>query len=515
MAYFKSAVFVLGLLFVCGLVQAQSPNAETTVGSTDPITDPITFKFADEDTAGAPADVESEEIPDGESFWSQSTEDVEGPVSETSMDSFAESQDYTDATPNEPTPYRDDNAVIFDNAPEGGNVTTADEEGFDMTEDDDSPSTASEDSESDLGAASFAKYSCSTGNPVDDCWRCDPNWASNRQRLANCAVGFGRSAIGGKNGRIYVVTSSRDDNPANPAPGTLRYAVTRPGPLWITFAYSMTIRLKNELMITSFKTIDGRGVNVHIAGGGGLTLQRISNVIIHGISIHDIKPTGPGRIMTSTSHVGNRGRADGDAISIFSSKNIWVDHCYLARAADGLIDVIRGSTGVSITNNYFTQHDKVMLLGAHKDDSIDRNMHVTVAYNIFGPKLVQRMPRVRFGNVHVLNNDYTSGWGIYAIAGSEDPTILSQGNIFNAYKGSKQVTKRINDGGNSFGGPKNWNWRSEGDKFLSGAFFTSVPMKWSSQSYGKTASCSARPASMVVGMVRGAGPLNCRRGARC
>lgn len=277
----------------------------------------------------------------------------------------------------------------------------------------------------------------------------------------------------------------------------------------------MTIHLKNELLITSYKTIDGRGVTVRIAGGAGLTMQRVSNIIVHGIAIHDIKPTGPARIMSSTSHVGSRGRTDGDAISIFSSKNIWIDHCYLARAADGLIDVIRGSSGVSITNNYFTQHDKVMLLGANKEHWEDRNMYVTVAYNTFGPGLIQRMPRVRFGNVHVVNNDYTSGWGIYAIAGSEGPTILSQGNIFNAYKGSKQVTKRINDGGNNFGGPKNWNWRSEGDRFISGAYFTSVPMKWSYQSYSKTASCSARPATMVTRMVRGAGPLSCRRGTRC
>jgi pectate lyase len=291
--------------------------------------------------------------------------------------------------------------------------------------------------------------------------------------------------------------------------------VTRPGPLWITFAYSMTIKLKNELMITSYKTIHGRGVNVQIAGGAGFTLQYISNVIIHGVSIHDIKPTGPARIMTSTTHVGKRGRADGDAISIFTSKNLWVDHCYLARAADGLVDVIRGSTAVSITNNFFTQHNKVMLLGAHPNDYVDRNMYVTVAYNVFGPKLTQRMPRVRFGNVHVLNNDYTAGWGIYAVGGSEAPTILSQGNVFSASKGPKQVTKRINDGGSSYGGPKTWSWTSEGDKFLSGAFWTSVPMRWSSQSYSKTASCSARPASMVASMVRGAGPLNCRRGSRC
>lgn len=287
----------------------------------------------------------------------------------------------------------DDGALIAaDTGLDNSTVTSADEERFDMYETDADSAEGVTDTE-ELGASFASGRRCSTGNPVDDCWRCDPGWASNRQRLASCATGFGRNAVGGKNGRIYVVTSARDDNPANPAPGTLRYAVTRPGPLWITFAYSMDIKLKNELMITSYKTIDGRGVRVRIIGGGGLTLQRVSNVIIHGIAIQDIKATGPARIMTSTSHTGNRGRCDGDAISISSSKNIWVDHCYLSNSADGLIDVIRGSTAVSITNNYFTKHDKVILLGASKNDAMDRDMQVTVAYNTFGPGLKQRMPR--------------------------------------------------------------------------------------------------------------------------
>ena len=73
---------------------------------------------------------------------------------------------------------------------------------------------------------------CLTGNPIDDCWRCDPNWENNRQRLADCAIGFGRTAVGGKGGRIYVVTDSSDRDAANPIPGTLRHAVIQDEPLW-------------------------------------------------------------------------------------------------------------------------------------------------------------------------------------------------------------------------------------------------------------------------------------------
>ncbi|KAJ0051626.1 hypothetical protein Pint_02868 [Pistacia integerrima] len=110
----------------------------------------------------------------------------------------------------------------------------------------------------------LAYLSCGTGNPIDDYWSCDPNWERNRQSLANCATGFGKNAIGGRNSRIYVVTDSSNDDPVNPKPGTLRYAVIQYDPLWIIFKRDMVIQLKQELVMNSFKTIAGRGANVHI-----------------------------------------------------------------------------------------------------------------------------------------------------------------------------------------------------------------------------------------------------------
>jgi pectate lyase len=122
----------------------------------------------------------------------------------------------------------------------------------------------------------------------------------------------------------------------------------------------MLIKLQNELIVSSFTTIDGRGHNIHIAGGAGFTLHFISNVIIHGLHIYNLVPTGPAMIRSSnSSHVGQRGRADGDGVNIFGSHDVCVDHCYFANGPDGLVDVIQGSTAISISNNYFTQHDKV------------------------------------------------------------------------------------------------------------------------------------------------------------
>uniref|UniRef100_A0ACD5ZZL2 Uncharacterized protein n=3 Tax=Avena sativa TaxID=4498 RepID=A0ACD5ZZL2_AVESA len=311
---------------------------------------------------------------------------------------------------------------------------------------------------------------CITGNPIDDCWRCaGTNWWQDRQRLADCGIGFGRNALGGKGGPYYTVTDSSDRDPVNPVPGTLRYAVIQEGPLWIVFAADMTIRLNEELLVNSYKTLDGRGANVHIAGGACITLQYVSNVIIHNLHVHDCVPAGNANVRSSPTHSGWRTRSDGDGISLFSARDVWVDHCALSRCADGLVDAIMGSTAITVSNSYFSHHNEVMLLG-HSDGYLpDSGMQVTIAFNHFGVQLVQRMPRCRRGYFHIVNNDYTA-WEMYAIGGSANPTINSQGNRYIAptNPNAKEVTKRVDTEEGQWNG---WNWRTEGDMMVNGAFF--------------------------------------------
>ncbi|KAG4956277.1 hypothetical protein AAZX31_15G105500 [Glycine max] len=347
-------------------------------------------------------------------------------------------------------------------------------------------------------------------NKIDSCWRAKSNWASNRQALANCGIGFGKDSIGGKYGSIYKVTDPSDD-PISPKPGTLRYGVIQTQPLWIIFAKDMVIRLDNELIMNSYKTIDGRGAKVEIANGPCITIQGVSHVIIHGISIHDCKPSKAGLVRSTPSHLGHRRGSDGDGISIFASSNIWIDHCFLARCADGLIDVIHASTSITISNNYFTQHDKVMLLGHSDEYTADKKMKVTIAFNRFASGLIERMPRVRFGYAHVVNNKY-DGWKMYAIGGSSNPTILSEGNYYVAPNNpaTKQVTKR-----EMKGKLKNWKWRSSKDAFLNGAYF--VPSGYGScdPNYSPTQYFTAVPASLVPAITLNAGPLTCVVGKAC
>lgn len=374
---------------------------------------------------------------------------------------------------------------------------------------------------------------CAATNPIDQCWRCDKNWANNRKRLADCAQGFGRGTIGGKNGPFYVVTNPADDDLVNPKPGTLRHAVIQERPLWITFAHDMVIRLSEELLITSDKTIDARGSNVQIYNGAQITMQFVKNIIIHGLHIRKTKAGNGGMIRDSVNHHGFRTPSDGDGISMFGASHIWIDHVSMSGCQDGLIDAVMGSTAITVSNSHFTHQDHVMLLGASDSHSQDSIMQVTVAFNHFGKQLVQRMPRIRFGFAHVVNNDYTH-WLMYAIGGSQHPTILSQGNRFLAsnnhhckevQKNKKyfcynmmhmacnfdelkifllKVTKRDSSPQSVW---KTWNWRSEMDLMMNGAFF--VESGSDVRNVNRQDVIPAKPGKFTSKMTRYSGALNC------
>ncbi|KAL2904362.1 putative pectate lyase 7 [Bienertia sinuspersici] len=348
---------------------------------------------------------------------------------------------------------------------------------------------------------------CMFTNPIDACWRCQPDWEKKRRRLAKCALGFGKGTTGGKAGRKYLVTDPSDDDMVNPKRGTLRHAVIQTQPLWIVFARPMIIRLNQELIMTSHKTIDGRGAHVVIEGGAGITIQFVENIIIHGIKFRNIVPGPGGLIRDSAHHFGLRTPSDGDAISIFGSHHIWIDHCSFSKCYDGLIDVIKGSTAITISNCHMTHHDKVFLFGASDDHFEDRKMQITIAYTHFGKGLVQRMPRCRWGFFHIVNNDYTH-WLMYAIGGGTNPTILSEGNRFIAPPDprAKEVTHRqIPDSPWDSG-----TWISKGDMLVNGATFQQTPTALHLDAYHD------KLAFPMAGKFAGratkyAGPLKCTR----
>ncbi|MBA0624628.1 hypothetical protein Godav_009948, partial [Gossypium davidsonii] len=126
----------------------------------------------------------------------------------------------------------------------------------------------------------------------------------------------------------------------------------------------MTIKLEQELIVTSDKTIDAGGANVEICNGAGITVQFGKTVICHGLQIHHIILAKGGKIKDGENHLGLQSASNGDRVSIFGTTNIWLDYLSFHHCAYGFINVIQGSTVVTISNCHFGYHDNVMLFAA-------------------------------------------------------------------------------------------------------------------------------------------------------
>jgi pectate lyase len=175
--------------------------------------------------------------------------------------------------------------------------------------------------------------------------------------------------------------------------------------------------------VSSDKTIVGVGSGSGISGGGlniGLAIDdditsppsnAVHNVIIRNLIFQN---------------------ANDDSINVqMFSHHIWLDHNEFRPATDGSLDVKRGSDYVSISWNRFASTDKTMLLGHDDDNGAQDTGRLRVTYyNNWFDGTQQRNPRIRFGNVvHVLNNYYGSV-DDYGIASTQNAAVLVEGNSF-------------------------------------------------------------------------------------
>ncbi|CAH1439966.1 unnamed protein product [Lactuca virosa] len=115
--------------------------------------------------------------------------------------------------------------------------------------------------------------------------------------------------------------------------------------------------------------------------------------------------------------------------------------------------------------------------------------------------------------MHMLQTIKYDEWHMYAVGGSANPTILSEGNYYTASKiaSIREVTKRENNKN----GWKNWKWRSSKDVFLGGAFF--IPSGYGScaPGYSRAQSFPVAHGSQVPALTANAGPLRCTKYKAC
>ena len=177
----------------------------------------------------------------------------------------------------------------------------------------------------------------------------------------------------------------------------------------------------DRLEVKSNKTIVGLRPGTQLKAP--IHIKDASNVIVRNIVI-----IGPGS---------NDDQA-WDNLSIEgSSKNIWIDHCEFWDGQDGNADVVKGADNVTFTWNIFGYkkggaHNFSNLVASSDDEPVSEGkLNITLMFNHFRG-VAQRGPRCRYGNIHVVNNLYTSD-GLqsdYGVSAGKDCKVITENNHF-------------------------------------------------------------------------------------
>ncbi|MFD5719948.1 polysaccharide lyase family 1 protein [Streptomyces sp. NPDC127036] len=165
------------------------------------------------------------------------------------------------------------------------------------------------------------------------------------------------------------------------------------------------------------------------AGFKGVSLQikGVDNVIVRNLSFESPLDCFPQWDPTD-GDTGNW-NSEYDSAVVHGATHVWLDHntftdgahpdsslpTYFGRIYeqhDGELDIVQGADYVTASWNVFADHDKTILVGnsdSAATAAVDRgHLKVTFHHNLF-TGLVERAPRVRFGQVDSYNNHFVAG----------------------------------------------------------------------------------------------------------
>ncbi|OIJ68727.1 pectate lyase family protein [Streptomyces mangrovisoli] len=195
-------------------------------------------------------------------------------------------------------------------------------------------------------------------------------------------------------------------------------------------------------------TIIGVGRNAGFKGAS-LQIEGVDNVIVRNLAFESPLDCFPQWDPTDTAD-GNW-NSEYDSAVIYGSTHVWMDHdtftdgdhpdstlpSYYGRIYeqhDGELDIVKGADYVTASWNVFEDHDKTILIGnsdSAATAAVDRgHLKVTLHHNLFA-NLVERAPRVRFGQVDSYDNHFVAqaGYG-YSYGIGMESQLVAEHNAF-------------------------------------------------------------------------------------
>ena len=239
----------------------------------------------------------------------------------------------------------------------------------------------------ELRADAGAGSAISCGEPAPPIYDGAPmGWAS----VADLGL---EGTTGGEGGEVVDVATTQDFIAAN----------ERVEPLVIRV--SGTIGESQRLKAGSNKTILGVGERPTIQGS--LEIEGVQNVIVRNLYV-----------VGNNCSDGRDGSCEGgsDAVQISEgAHHVWIDHLDISDGSDGNLDVNDASDYITISWTKFSYsstartHRYSNLIGSGDSRTTDRGkLRVTWHHVWWAGGVQERMPRSRYGDVHVLNSYYSS-----------------------------------------------------------------------------------------------------------
>ncbi|WP_128432307.1 pectinesterase family protein [Streptomyces cyaneus] len=246
---------------------------------------------------------------------------------------------------------------------------------------------------------------------------------------------------GGRDGQIVTVKTQAD----------LEKYATAAEPYVIVVAGTINMNpVGKEIKVQSNKTIVGSGTSGHIVGGGFFLGSGVHNVIIRNLTIRD-----------AYQGVWNDKDHDFDAIQMDGAHHVWIDHNDLRHMADGLIDVRKDSTNVTVSWNKLSNDNKAFGIGwtenvvtditihhnwiretEQRNPSTDNAAHAHL-YNNFLEDVAGTDIKSSYGNYSrgktkmVLENSYFQGVNNPVIKDST-ATLVQRGSVFSGTSGRNE-----------------------------------------------------------------------------